>query len=140
MDNVLIDSDVILDFFFDREPFAEHATQIFVMCENKTIKGYTTPVIISNVYYLLNKIGKHEVIVEKLKQLLNIIDIVEINKDIIIDALNSNFKDFEDALQNYAAENSNIIKIILTRNTKDYQKSKLAVFSPEMYLKNKAGY
>jgi len=135
MDHVLIDSDVILDFFFDREPFAEYATQIFVLCENNTIKGFTTPVIISNVYYLLNKIAKHEVIVEKLKQLLNIIDIVEIDKDIIIDALNSNFKDFEDALQNYAAESSDKIKVILTRNTKDYQKSKLAVFSPEMYLR-----
>jgi predicted nucleic acid-binding protein len=140
MDYVLIDSDVILDFFFDREPFAEYATQIFVLCENNTIKGFTTPVIISNVYYLLNKIAKHEVIVEKLKQLLNIIDIVEIDKDIIIDALNSKFKDFEDALQNYAAENSEAIKVILTRNIKDYQKSKLAVFSPEMYLKNKTGY
>jgi predicted nucleic acid-binding protein len=135
MDNVLIDSDVILDFFFDREPFAEYATQVFVLCENNSIKGFTTPVIISNVYYLLNKIAKHEVIVEKLKQLLNIIDIVEIDKDVIIEALNSKFKDFEDALQNYSAENSNVIKIILTRNTKDYQKSKLAVFSPEMYLK-----
>lgn len=135
MDHVLIDSDVILDFFFDREPFAEYATQIFVLCENNSIKGFTTPVIISNVYYLLNKIAKHEVIVEKLKQLLNIIDIAEIDKDIIIDALNSNFKDFEDALQNYAAESTDKIKVILTRNTKDYQKSKLAVFSPEMYLR-----
>jgi predicted nucleic acid-binding protein len=135
MDHVLIDADVILDFFFDREPFAEYATQIFVMCENNTIKGYTTPVIISNVYYLLNKIAKHDVIIDKLKQLLNIIDIAQIDKNIIIEALNSKFKDFEDALENFAAENNNAIKIILTRNIKDYQHSKLAVFSPEMYLK-----
>ena len=140
MDYVLIDTDVILDFFFDREPFAEYATEIFVLCENNTIKGFTTPVIISNVYYLLNKIAKHSVIIEKLKQLLNIIDIIEIDKDVIIEALNSKFKDFEDALQNYAAESDDTIKIILTRNIKDYQQSKLAVFSPEMYLKNKAGY
>jgi len=140
MDYVLIDSDVILDFFFDREPFADYASEIFTLCENNTIKGFTTPVIISNVYYLLSKIAKHEVVIEKLKQLLSIIDIAEINKEIIIEALNSKFKDFEDALQNYAAENSNSVKIILTRNIKDYQKSKLAVFSPEMYLKNKTGY
>jgi len=140
MDYVLIDSDVILDFFFDREPFADYASEIFTLCENNTIKGFTTPVIISNVYYLLSKIAKHEVVIEKLKQLLSIIDIAEINKEIIIEALNSKFKDFEDALQNYAAENSNSVKIILTRNIKDYQKSKLAVFSPEMYLKNTTGY
>ena len=135
MDHVLIDADVILDFFFDREPFAEYATQIFVLCENNTIKGYTTPVIISNVYYLLNKIAKHDVIIDKLKQLLNIIDIAHIDKNVIIEALNSKFKDFEDALENFAAENNETIKIILTRNIKYYQHSKLAVFSPEMYLK-----
>lgn len=135
MDNVLIDSDVILDFFFDREPFAEYASEIFTLCETNKIKGYTTPVIISNVYYLLTKIAKHEIVIEKLKQLLRIIDIAEINKVVIIEALNSEFKDFEDAIQNYAAENCDSINIILTRNTKDYQKSKLAVFSPEMYIK-----
>ena len=140
MDYVLIDSDVILDFFFDREPFADYASEVFTLCENRTIKGFTTPVIISNVYYLLCKIAKHEVVIEKLKQLLSIIDIIEINKEVIIEALNSKFKDFEDALQNYAAENSKQVKIILTRNTKDYQKSKLAVFSPEIYLKNKTSY
>lgn len=137
MDNVLIDSDVILDFFFDRKPFAEHASEILTLCEINKIKGFTTPVIISNVYYLLTKVAKHEIVIEKLKQLLRIIDITEINKEIIIEALDSKFKDFEDAIQNYAAENSSSINIILTRNTKDYQKSKLAVFSPEMYIKNK---
>lgn len=136
MDHVLIDSDVILDLFFDREPFADYASEVFALCENGAIKGFTTPVIISNVYCLLSKIAKHEVVIEKLKQLLSIIDIIEINKEVIIEALNSKFKDFEDALQNYAAENSVQVKIILTRNTKDYQKSRLAVFSPEMYLKN----
>ncbi|MFN7419685.1 MAG: PIN domain-containing protein, partial [Flavobacterium sp.] len=67
MDNVLIDSDVILDFFFDREPFAEYATEVFTLCENDKIKGFTTSVIISNVYYLLVKFAKHEIVIKKLK-------------------------------------------------------------------------
>lgn len=137
MDNVLIDTDVILDFFFNRQPFAEHATAIFLLCESKSINGFTTPVIICNVYYLLRKIAKHDLIIEKLKQLLVLLDIVEMNKNVIIDALNSNFKDFEDALQNFSAVNNGTIKIILTRNTKDFQKSELAVFTPEIYLKER---
>ena len=50
-------------------------------------------------------------------------------------ALNSDFKDFEDALQNYAAETNGAINLIVTRNTKDYQKSELAVMKPEEFLK-----
>ncbi|WP_425639843.1 type II toxin-antitoxin system VapC family toxin [Algoriphagus yeomjeoni] len=135
MDKVLIDSDVILDFFFDREPFAQFATEIFLRCESKQLIGYTTPVIISNVYYILSRTAKYEVIIEKLKQLLSIIEITTMNKEVVLAALNSEFKDFEDALQNCAALNQGEISVILTRNLKDYKKSDLAILSPEMYLK-----
>tara|TARA_Y100000588_G_C13762738_1_gene714723 strand:+ start:253 stop:675 length:423 start_codon:yes stop_codon:yes gene_type:complete len=138
VDKVLIDTDVILDFFFDREPFAEFATEILNLCESETIKGFTTPVIICNVYYLLRKTAKHEIIIEKIKQLLNIIDITSMDKEVVFGALNSKFKDFEDALQNFSAIENGQISIILTRNVKDYKKSELAVLTPETYLKGKA--
>ena len=135
MDKVLIGTDVILDFFFDREPFSEYATQVLNLCEEQKIIGYTTPVIISNVYYLLRKFSKHEIIIEKIKQLLTIIDVTEIGKTTVLNALDSNFKDFEDALQNYAAIENGEIKVILTRNLKDFKKSTLAIMTPETYLK-----
>ena len=138
MDNVLIDTDVILDFFFDREPFAEFATEILNRCEEEKISGFTTPVIICNVYYLLRKTSNHQLITEKIKQLLNIIEITEMDEEVVLNALNSEFKDFEDALQNFAAIQNGKINIILTRNIKDFKKSKLAVLTPETYLKGKA--
>jgi len=138
MDKILIDTDVILDFFFNRKPFAEYSTEVMNLCEENKIKGFTTPVIISNVYYLLNKTAKHDIIVEKIKQLLNIIEIVEMNKAVVLKALNSEFKDFEDALQNFSAIENGEIKMILTRNIKDFKKSQLAVLTPETYLKGKA--
>ncbi len=137
MDHVLIDTDVILDFFFDREPYSEYAAQVLNLCEEQKIKGFLTPVAISNVYYLLRKIGKHDLIIEKLKQLLTIIDIAEMDKTIVLNALNSQFKDFEDALQNFSALGKEKIKVILTRNLKDFKKSTLAVMTPESYLKGK---
>lgn len=138
MDKVLIDTDVILDFFFDREPFVEFATEIFNQCEEGKIKGFTTPVIICNVYYLLRKTANHQLIIEKIKQLLNIIEITKMDKNVVLDALNSDFKDFEDALQNFSAVQNGNIHIILTRNIKDFKKSGLAVLTPETYVKGKA--
>jgi hypothetical protein len=43
MDKILIDTDVILDFFFDREPFSEFATTIISWSEKKKIEGFITP-------------------------------------------------------------------------------------------------
>jgi len=119
MDKVLIDTDVLLDFFFDRKPFEKYATEVLNLCEEKKLIGFTTPVIISNVYYLLRKTAKHDIIVEKIKQLLHIIEVIKIDKDVVLNALNSKFKDFEDALQNFSATENGEIKIILTRNIKE---------------------
>lgn len=86
MDKVLIDTDVILDFFFDRKPFSEFASEVFNLCEEKKILGYTTPVIICNVYYLLRKYSKHELIIKKISKLLNIIEILKMDITIVIEA------------------------------------------------------
>jgi len=135
MNKVLIDTDVLLDFFFDRQPFSLDSAKILSLCELNKIQGFITPVIYSNMYYLLRKVGSHEKVIEKLNKLLSITDVLIIDKAVVYKSLNSKFKDFEDALQNYAAENSNSINVILTRNTKDFKNSQLGVFTPDNYLK-----
>ena len=135
MQKILIDTDVLLDFFFDRQPFSEDSSKVLNLCEINKIQGFVTPVIISNVYYLLRKTAHHEKVIEKLIQLLTFIDILLIDKFCIEKALSSEFKDFEDALQNFAAENNSEINAIITRNVKDFKKSNLPIFTPENYIK-----
>ncbi len=137
MNKVLIDTDVILDFFFDRKPFSEHAAKIFSLCELKIIQGFVTPVIYSNVYYLLRQTAKHEKVIEKLNQLLIITYVLVIDKEVLMQALRSKFKDFEDAIQNYAAVKAGTIDTIITRNIKDFKHSEIGVMTPEDYLKTK---
>lgn len=137
MDKVLIDTDVILDFFFDRKPFTKYATEVLNLCEENKLIGFTTPVIVSNVYYLLRKTAKHDIVVEKIKQLLSIIEIIKMDKNAVFNALNSEFKDFVYALQNFSAIENGEIKAILTRNIKDFKKSELAILTPETYLRGK---
>ena len=62
---------------------------------------------------------------------------IKIDKHVVLDALNSEFKDFEDALQNFSAVQNETIQIIITRNITDFQKSNLAVLTPEIYLKGR---
>ncbi|MBN2484816.1 MAG: PIN domain-containing protein [Bacteroidales bacterium] len=136
MDKVLIDTDVILDFFFNRQPFAEYASQVMSLCESNQIKGYVTPVIYSNVYYLLRQTARHDKVIENLKQLLMITDVLLMDKEVVSNALNSGFKDFEDGLQNFAAMKNGEIDVILTRNLKDFNKSEIGVLTPESYIKS----
>ena len=135
MINVLIDTDVILDFFFDRKPFSVDSAKILSMCETQKINGFITPVIYSNTYYLLRQTAQHDKVIEKLKVLLSITDVLIMDKEVVIQSLNSGFTDFEDALQNYSAVKHGNIKAIITRNIKDYRHSSIGAVTPENYLK-----
>lgn len=137
MDKVLIDTDVVLDFFFDRQPFSEFAGTVIAWSEKKKIAGFVTPVICSNVYYLLRQTGKHEKVIESLTQLLTIVDVIQMDRQVIQSALKSGFNDFEDALQNFAAIQQGDINVILTRNLKDFKKSTIGVMTPEDYVNAK---
>lgn len=137
MNRVLLDSDVIPGFLFDRKPFAEDTAKILSWCENKELAGFVTPVIISNCYYLLRKVAPHNKVIEKLKQLVSIIDVIMMDREIVVNALNSTFTDFEDALQNFSAIKAKNIHVIITRNPKDYKYSTIGVFTPDSFIKNK---
>ena len=133
-DRILLDADVLLDVFFDRKPFVQYAAQILSWCDLGVIQGFITPVICSNVYYLLQKHGSHAAAIAKLRQVITIVDMLVMDKNTVVAALESNFTDFEDALHYMAALHSNAIDYILTRNIRDYRQSKITVLTPEAYL------
>lgn len=138
MHHILIDTDVILDFLFDRKPFSDDSAKLLSLCEKGEIKGFVTAIMLRNIYYLLRKSAKHEKVIESLKSLLLILDISVTNRQAVQNALDSDFKDFEDALQNFSAQMEKDITIIVTRNIKDYKTSSLSIMTPETYLKTLA--
>ena len=136
MNKAFIDTDVILDFMMAREPFALDAARVLSLSENKEVLVCTSGLVFSNAYYVLRKLGSHNKVIEKLTQLSRIIEIIGLSKDAVMQALVSDFSDFEDALQHYAALAGGV-KVIITRNTKDYKNSHLAVLTPDQYLKSR---
>ncbi len=134
MREVLIDTDVILDQLLAREPFVDDSSVLLSLCENNEIRGYVTTVICSNLYYILRRISSHQKVIATLKDLLSFLDVLEMDQQVVTDSLNSEFSDFEDALQNFSAEHKPTINIIVTRNHKDYATSDLAVMSPQEFL------
>jgi hypothetical protein len=119
-----------------REPFALDAARIFSLSENKDISVCTTGLVFSDAYYVLRQLGTHKKVIEKLTQLARIIEIIGLSKETVMQSLGSDFGDFGDALQHNAALAGGV-KVIITRNTKDFKNSQLAVLTPDQYLKSK---
>jgi predicted nucleic acid-binding protein len=133
--SIFIDTDVVLDFLLNREPFSTFASIIFTLSEQGKINAYISPLTINNCYYILRKLASHKKVINNLQKLLIITNITSISKQDVVLALNSNFNDLEDALQHFSAISHSKIDVILTRNIKDYKNSEVPVMTPETYLK-----
>ena len=68
--------------------------------------------------------------IELLKGLAQLVEIIGVEKMILGKALSSDFKDFEDAIQYFAADSITEMDGIITRNQNDFKKSKLPVLAP----------
>ena len=130
MKNLFVDTNVIIDFLADRKPFAESASQLFNLVTKKKAKIYCSAISFNNIYYLFRQSHKHGPAIQLLKDLSAITEIVAIDGIIISRSLQSGFRDFEDAIQYYSALNVSGLDGIVTRNTKDFSKSKLPVLTP----------
>lgn len=133
MHKLFIDSDIILDVFAKREPFYYHSAGLLTRIEKKKVLGYTSPLVFANIYYILRKLKSKDVALLSLRKLRIVVGVFPIDEKHIDQALNSEFSDFEDAIQHYSAKSSRI-NYIITRNKQDYKHSSIPVCTPEEYL------
>lgn len=135
MIHVFSDTDIILDMITGRMPYSMEASTFFTLVEKGKIKSSTSALSFSNIYYVLRKYASHQRVVSRLKELSEILHIMTVDEKIINNALQSGFKDFEDAIQYHTALSYPDIDVLVTRNIKDYKKADLPVMTPQTFLK-----
>ena len=118
----------------DRVPFADTAAELFSKVEDGTIFGYLCGTTITTVYYLAAKrIGTPRA-QEEIKKLLTLFEVAPVNRQVLESALVAGFSDFEDAVIHEAAWHVGA-EAIVTRNQKDFKKSRIPVYSSEEITK-----
>jgi len=132
-EKIFFDTDVILDISTGREPFFADSAKLLSLVEKGEYKGFASSLSFSNIYYIHRKFTDHTVAVNFLKKLRLLVTVLNVNDAVIQKALESGFKDFEDAVQYYACL-QNKIDFIITRNIDDYKKSDISVYTPSEFL------
>lgn len=133
MTKIFLDTNVVLDFILKREGFAKDAAMIFDLGERKKIKLTLSSLSVNNIDYIVSKIDSKKKSRQIIIKLLSLVEVLSVDKTTIKKAAVSEFKDFEDAIQNFCAEDEGLNHII-TRNLKDYKKSNLSVLTPKEFL------
>ena len=133
MKTVLCDINVILDIFLKREPFYGPAARIFTLIETKQLKGYLCANSFPTLFYLLAKELRRDKAMRMLEKIRIVFRVAPVEEKIIDLSLASDFRDFEDAVQYYAAAQVNA-ECLITRNKDDYPSGRLAIMTPEEFL------
>ena len=127
---VLIDTNIILDVLCDRPGLAESSGKICKYCEIGLLDGYVYAMSIPNIMYILRK----EMNLEKARKIIDLLDMIFTISDLtssdLKKAADTDFTDFEDALQSVCASRIRA-QYIITRNIRHYKNSSIPAITPD---------
>jgi predicted nucleic acid-binding protein len=131
---VLLDTCVLVDALQDRQPFAKDAQELFLAAANHRFVGCTTAKAATDIYYLMHRYTHDDkasrLVLSKLFVLFDVLDTAGLDCRRAIPAETA---DFEDAVMIETALRTEMDAIV-TRNTKDYTKAPLPVYTPGEFL------
>jgi len=135
MKSIFLDTNIVLDLLAHRMPFYTEAAKLFSLADKKKIVLSVSALCLADINYILSKqIPEMEVrkILRKFKVLVSVLPLDDKITDL---ALNSEFRDFEDAMQYFTAiENDQ--DLIITRNQPDFKESKIPVMTAGEFIKS----
>jgi predicted nucleic acid-binding protein len=129
----LIDTNVVLDVLLNRAPFADDSADVLRL-SGEQIREFVSASAITDIYFIARKeIGNREQAKNLLKRLLQVVRVADLSEREIDAALDADWPDFEDAVQNAVAELHGFDAIV-TRNPSDFAQSSLPVYSPKDFV------
>ncbi len=133
MKEIFVDTDIVLDLLLARNPYYLYSAKLFALMDDGKVKGFTSSLMFSNLYYILRKQLGQKKTIEVLNKVKQQFTVLSVDDEIVNLALKSDFKDFEDAIQYYTAK-KNKIRVLITRNLKDYKTSSISAITAEDFL------
>lgn len=135
MKKVLFDTNILLDIALNRKPFFDLSAKLFGLIDKKKIVAHVTASTITDIFYIAKKDKGNEIAVQFIRNLLEIVEVLGVDKEVIVSAINMEMNDFEDAVQVSAAA-CNEIRTIITRNKPDFINSGLEIFTPAEFIES----
>ena len=132
--NVFVDTNVVLDFLQKRDGFFEDARMVMVLGYNNLCQLYMSSLSFSNIAYIARKEFSGDALYQCFSEIRQLLAVSPVTQNEVDKAIKLKAKDFEDALQYFSAESVDA-DCIVTRNTKDFPFSKMAVLTPSEFAK-----
>lgn len=135
MIKVFLDTNILIDYLSRREPFFVPAALLLQLGKRKKCQLMVSSLSFATASFMLQAHYKmtHEAVVTLFAKIVELCHITTVDAQTVQNAIASDFKDFEDALQYYSAMRVKA-DYIITRNKPDFIQSVVPVYSPEEFL------
>lgn len=130
---VFLDTNILLDVLTKRKLHYEWSALVWTLAETGKIKGLVSVLSCTNIFYIVRKLKNRKTALGALKHIKNIFGMVTCNGHIISQAIDSGFKDFEDAVQYYSAIQADA-DCIISRNPGHFPDTVMPVLTPSEFI------
>ena len=127
---VLFDTNVVLDVLLNREPFRDVAALLVARVERKELIGVLGATTLTTIYYLVAKASGGESARSTVRDLVSLFEIAGVDRQILVKAVESPLKDFEDAVLAEAGRAA-FVDAVVTRDPDGFEDSGVQVLSPQ---------
>jgi predicted nucleic acid-binding protein len=128
-----IDTNVLIDVLAHRQPFYAQSAPVWTLAEQGLIKGFISVISFNNIYYVVRRLRTRQAANQMMVLLRDIFTRVPLDEQILDQAIDSGFKDLEDAIQYFSA-----IRVeadcIMCRDASAFPRSDLRVLTPAELL------
>ncbi len=133
---IILDANIILDIILLRSDDVDDLKKIYGAIVEEKFKGYTTTSIIHTCAYWLKRTKSIEAAKTAILAMLNDIKVIDARHEKIVNALQSDMPDVEDALQYYIAIDHQL-DCFITKDKKFIKAAKpqLPVYDPAGFIK-----
>ena len=132
-ERIFVDTNVILDFFLEREPFYYDALKIWAACEERRVCGYVSALTVNNVHYVAQKLKSDTTAMIAVRGILDVFEVVPLDKAVMRLAADFHGRDFEDDIQLQSAIAAGCSRLF-TRERTHFRSSAIAVMPPSSFV------
>lgn len=116
-------------------PYKDACLEVMKLCAEDSFEGYVAFHSLSIIWYVIRKQETEEKARAWLNNICDLLIVTGATQEQVKKAiLNSDFRDFEDCLQDECAVHANA-KYIVTCNVKDFQYAKTPTVTPDVFAK-----
>jgi predicted nucleic acid-binding protein len=135
---VFLDTNVVCDALFEREPWKDDALAILRLSRQQAITAMVSALTIANVFYVGRKLVGRERAISTIRACMATFVVVSLDREAVSEALGRGGSDFEDDLQLTLALRSNA-EVVVTRDAVGFRGSPLNTWTPARFLAHLQG-